>query len=72
MSKVKDLKEVKEVEEQVAPEQEDNKANAIVITIDLAQALVEYLKTKPMGEVEVLVNAIVQSQGVTLEQAPQE
>jgi hypothetical protein len=72
MSKVKDLKEVQEVEEQVAPEQEANKANAIVITIDLAQALVEYLKTKPMGEVEVLVNAIVQSQGVTLEQAPQE
>ena len=75
MSKVKDLKEVQDVDattEQVATEQEANKPNAIVITMELAEALVGYLKSKPMSEVEVLVNAIVQSQGVTLERAPQE
>ena len=54
-------------EEQVTPEQEVNKPNAIVITMELADALVSYLKSKPMNEVEVLVNAIVQSQGVTLQ-----
>lgn len=41
--------------------QEQQDANAIVITIKLAEALVGYLKTKPMIEVETLVNAISQS-----------
>jgi hypothetical protein len=68
MSKVKDLKEVEE-QAQVGPV--DSKPNAIVITMELAEALVGYLKSKPMGEVEILVNAIIQSQGVTLENSKQ-
>ena len=47
-------------------EQQD--ANAIVITIELAEALVGYLKTKPMIEVEAFVNAIAQSPGVVINQ----
>jgi hypothetical protein len=68
MSKVKDLKEV-EKQSQVGPV--DSKPNAIVITMELAEALVGYLKSKPMSEVEILVNAIIQSQGVTLENSKQ-
>ena len=41
-------------------------ANALVIDMKLAEALVGYLKTKPMVEVEALVNAIAQSPGVVV------
>jgi len=46
--------------------------NALVISVQLAEALVGYLKTKPMAEVEALVNAIVQSPSVTVNQEAQE
>tara|TARA_R100000544_G_C2198575_1_gene45481 strand:+ start:189 stop:395 length:207 start_codon:yes stop_codon:yes gene_type:complete len=63
MSKKEEVQE--EVQQQDAP-------NAIVITIELAEALVGYLKTKPMVEVEALVNAIAQSPGVTVIKEPTE
>jgi hypothetical protein len=47
--------------------QEQQDANAIVITIQLAEAIVGYLKTKPMVEVEAFVNAMSQSPGVYFE-----
>lgn len=58
-----------EVQEEVKQE-----ANALVIDMKLAEALVGYLKTKPMVEVETLVNAIVQSPSVIVnqEQEPKE
>lgn len=52
--------------------QEQQDANAIVITIKLAEAIVGYLKTKPMIEVEALVNAISQSPGVVINQEANE
>lgn len=52
--------------------QEQQDANAIVITIKLAEAIVGYLKTKPMIEVEALVNAISQSPGVVFNQEANE
>jgi hypothetical protein len=52
--------------------QEQQGANAIVITIQLAEAVVGYLKTKPMIEVEAFVNAIAQSPGVVINQEASE
>lgn len=52
--------------------QEQQEANAIVITIKLAEAIVGYLKTKPMIEVEAFVNAISQSPGVVINQEANE
>ena len=48
-------------------EVQEQEANAIVITIKLAEALIGYLKTKPMVEVEAFVGAISQSPGVYFE-----
>ena len=53
-------------------EVQEQEANAIVITIKLAEALVGYLKTKPMVEVEAFVNAISQSPGVVISQEANE
>jgi len=52
--------------------QEQQDANAIVITIQLAEAIVGYLKTKPMIEVEAFVNAISKSPGVVINQESSE
>ena len=52
--------------------QEQQDANAIVITIKLAEAIVGYLKTKPMIEVERLVNTISQSPSVVINQEASE
>ena len=57
-----------EVQEEVVKQE----ANALVIDMKLAEALVGYLKTKPMVEVETLVNAIVQSPSVIVNQEPKE
>tara|TARA_R110002049_G_scaffold3440_4_gene26039 strand:+ start:1258 stop:1458 length:201 start_codon:yes stop_codon:yes gene_type:complete len=64
MSKKEEL-----VEPKVETQQE---VNALIIDMKLAEALVGYLKTKPMVEVEALVNAIAQSPGVVVnkEQEP--
>ena len=57
---------------EVVQEEAQQEANALVIDMKLAEALVGYLKTKPMVEVEALVNAIAQSPGVVVnkEQEP--
>ncbi len=60
MSKKEEL-----VEPKVETQQE---ANSLIIDIKIAEALVGYLKTKPMVEVEALVNAIAQSPGVVVKQ----
>ena len=59
---------------EVVQEEAQQEANALVIDMKLAEALVGYLKTKPMVEVEALVNAIVQSPSVIVnqEQEPKE
>lgn len=60
----------KVVADQVADQvQEEVKQepNALLISAGLANALVEYLSTKPMNEVEQLVLAIRQSRAVTVE-----
>jgi len=49
-------------------EVQQQEANALVINMKLAEALVGYLKTKPMVEVEALVNAIAKSPGVVFHQ----
>jgi len=58
--------------ETVQEEVQQDVPNAIVITIKLAEALVGYLKTKPMVEVEAFVSAISQSPGVVLSQEANE
>jgi len=58
--------------ETVQEEVQQDAPNAIVVTIKLAEALVGYLKTKPMVEVEAFVNAISQSPGVVLSQEANE
>ena len=57
------------VENEVAQE-EGPKVNALLISIELAQSLVNYLAEKPLKEVEELVNAIRSSRGVTVEEEP--
>ena len=52
--------------EEVQEEVKQDAPNALVISMKLAEALVGYLKTKPMVEVEALVNAIAQSPGVVV------
>ena len=71
MSKVKDLKEVQDVDAIVAPEQdaEVKKPDAIIVELELAEALLTYLKTKPMNEVEQLAYGLAQCQGVTLSES---
>jgi hypothetical protein len=46
---------------------QEQQANAIIVEMKLAEALVGYLKTRPMVEVETLVNAISQSPSVFVE-----
>ena len=70
MSKKETQVESPQVEEKGNDAQQDDKA--LVITIQLAEALIGYLKSKPMVEVEGLVNAIAQSQQVTITQQPTE
>ena len=70
MSKKEAQVEVPQVEETQEDVQQD--AKALVITIQLAEALIGYLKSKPMVEVEALVSAIAQSQQVTISQEPKE
>ena len=53
--------------ETVQEEVQQDAPNAIVVTIKLAEALIGYLKTKPMVEVEAFVGAISQSPGVYFE-----
>jgi hypothetical protein len=43
-----------------------DKPNAILVSIELAQALVNYLSEQPLKDVESLVNAIRESRGVTV------
>lgn len=54
--------------EEVQEEVQQDVPNAIIINMKLAESLVGYLKTKPMVEVEVLVNAIAQSPAVVVNQ----
>ena len=61
-----ELVEDQAVVENEAPQEEGPKANALLISIELAQALVTYLAEKPLKEVEELVNAIRSSRGVTV------
>ena len=70
MSKKEAQVESPQVEETQEDVQQD--AKALVITIQLAEALIGYLKSKPMVEVEALVSAIAQSQQVTISQEPTE
>lgn len=70
MSKKEAQVEAPQVEETQEDVQQD--AKALLVTIQLAEALVGYLKSKPMVEVEALVNAIAQSQQVTISQEPKE
>tara|TARA_R110000796_G_scaffold83300_3_gene182361 strand:+ start:1183 stop:1407 length:225 start_codon:yes stop_codon:yes gene_type:complete len=60
--------EVKKMEanepKQTADEQP--KPNALLISVELAEGLVNYLTSKPMAEVEGLVNDIRKSRAVTV------
>ena len=62
MAKVVADQVAEKVQEEVKQE-----PNALLISAGLANALVEYLSTKPMNEVEQLVLAIRQSRAVTVE-----
>lgn len=54
--------------EEVQEEVKQDAPNALVISMKLAEALVGYLKTKPMVEVEALVNSIAQSPAIVVNQ----
>ena len=58
--------------ENEAVQEEGPKANALLISIELAQALVNYLAEKPLKEVEELVNAIRSSRPVTVNEEAEE
>jgi hypothetical protein len=74
MSKVKELsQEVEEVQGPVAEQaqaQEEQKPNALVISLELANALAEYI-SRPSKEVEQLVNALKNSRQVTVQEEAQ-
>ena len=59
------------VNQEVQKEEEGPKPNALLITIELANALVNYLSEKPLKEVEELVNAIRGSRSVTVTENPE-
>jgi hypothetical protein len=63
---VQDGTEVEQIKES-----EEQKPNALLIKLDLADALMEYLKSKPMIEVERLVNALSNSRAVVLNDGPE-
>lgn len=65
-----ELVEDQAVVENEVVQDEEPKANALLISMELAQALVTYLAEKPLKEVEALVNAIRSSRGVTVEDEP--
>ena len=72
MSKVKELnQEVEEVQGPLAEQaQEEQKPNALVISLELANALAEYI-SRPSKEVEQLVNALKSSRQVTVQEEAQ-
>ena len=72
MSKVKELnQEVEEVQGPAAEQaQEEQKPNALVISLELANALAEYI-SRPSKEVEQLVNALKSSRQVTVQEEAQ-
>ncbi len=62
-------KKVKAEEKQQDPIQQevsDGKTKALLLDMTLAESLIGYLRSKPMNEVEGLVNALAQSQQVTV------
>ena len=67
-----ELVEDQAVVENEVVQDEEPKANALLISMELAQALVTYLAEKPLKEVEALVNTIRSSRGVTVEDEPKE
>jgi len=54
-------------------EKVDNDApNALVVSMELAEAILTSLKSKPMVEVEALVNGLLNSPRVTVTSKPEE
>ena len=54
------------VQEQKPKEEGKETPNALLISVELAEALGKYLMTKPMNEVEPLVSALRSSRAVTV------
>jgi hypothetical protein len=72
MSQVKELNQEVEATQGPAVEQaqEEQKPNALVISLELANALAEYI-SRPSKEVEQLVNALKGSRQVTVQEEAQ-
>lgn len=62
--KVKEMEAV--APEVVAQETEATQPNALLITVELANAIVEHLSKDTFSEVDGLINAIRQSRAVTV------
>jgi hypothetical protein len=72
MSKNKEVKEMEVVQDVQEQKAEDPKPNALLITVELAEALVGYLLDQKMADVEGLVNGIRSSRGVFVTEEPKQ
>lgn len=66
MSKNKEVKEMEVVQDVQEQKEEAPKPNALLITVELAEALVGYLREQKMADVESLVAGIRGSRAVTV------
>ena len=71
MSKQEEIIEDKVTTEE-AVEGSENTPNALLISLELAEAIVKYLTSQPMSEVESLVSALRKSRAVTVTSPPEE
>tara|TARA_R110000796_G_scaffold76234_4_gene170670 strand:+ start:625 stop:852 length:228 start_codon:yes stop_codon:yes gene_type:complete len=66
MAENKEVKEMEVVQDVQEQEAEAPKPNALLITVELAEALVGYLREQKMADVESLVAGIRGSRAVTV------
>ena len=72
MSKNKEVKEMEVVQDVQEQKAEAPKPNALLITVELAEALVGYLREQKMADVESLVAGIRGSRAVTVTEEPKQ
>lgn len=61
----------KQVASKATEQKQENQPNHLLINAEVSNALIGYLKSKPMAEVENLVNALTKSRAVYVEEAEQ-
>tara|TARA_R110002050_G_scaffold97749_1_gene203188 strand:+ start:1688 stop:1918 length:231 start_codon:yes stop_codon:yes gene_type:complete len=67
-----EVKNIKQEAPAVEPQvDEQPNPNALLISVELAEGIIQYLTSKPMAEVENLVNGIRKSRAVTVQEEAQ-